>query len=172
MAVTRTHTDSLDFFEFHPKGLQLKNWNVCVENKNNMAALYWLGETTRRWFYFEKQTGNKRRCASTNELRDIANIDDESGFTIGFPFWSESFIGGEPKLALKIPIYSRYAGIPDGNAITVKNGDKWIPVEYDSEPRTLVISSEDLPEAGETLTIQIIDDAKHKAVKEIVVPAI
>lgn len=173
LAVTRNQTDSVDFFEFHPKGMQFHGkWNVCINNPANPAPLYWLGETTRRWFYFEKQTGNKQRCATTNELRDIANISDESSFTLGFPFWSESFIGGAPKLALKIPIYARYAGVPDGNAITVKAGDKWIPVEYDSEPRTLVISSEDLPEAGETLTIQIIDDAKRKTVNEIVVPAI
>ena len=55
LAVTRNQTDSVDFYEFHPKGLQFYGkWNVCIENDDNPAPLYWLGETTRRWFYFEE----------------------------------------------------------------------------------------------------------------------
>lgn len=171
LAVTRNQTDSVDFYEFHPKGLQFYGkWNVCIENDDNSAPLYWLGETTRRWFYFEKQTGSKNRCASTNELRDLANINDEDGFSLGFPYWTETFVAGRPQSALKIPLYSRYAGIPDGNAITVKAGKKWIAAEYDSEPREIILLGEALPDAGETITVEITDDSKRKTKKEITIP--
>jgi murein DD-endopeptidase MepM/ murein hydrolase activator NlpD len=171
LAVTRNQTDSVDFYEFHPKGLQFYGkWNVCIENDDNSAPLYWLGETTRRWFYFEKQTGSKNRCASTNELRDLANINDEDGFSLGFPYWTETLVAGRPQSALKIPLYSRYAGIPDGNAITVKAGKKWIAAEYDSEPREIILLGEALPDAGETITVEITDDSKRKTKKEITIP--
>lgn len=170
MAVTRTHTDSLDFFEFHPKGLQLKNWNVCVENKENDAPLYWLGETSRDWFIFSKQTKGKSRCASANELRDIANILNEEPITLGFPYWANSMIEGLSQPVLKIPVVFKYEGIADGNAITVKNGSKWIAAEYDSEPREIVLEGSKIPDAGETLSIQIIDEAKHKTSFDITVP--
>ena len=173
LAVTRNQTDSLDFFEFHPKGLQFYGkWNVCIENENNQAPLYWLGETTRRWFYFEKQSGSKNRCVTINELRDIANITDEDGISLGFPYWAETLVGGTHQAALKIPLYSRYAGIPDGNAITVKTGNKWIAAEYDSEPREIVILGEDLPEAGASITIQVTDEQKRKTTKEFDIPGI
>jgi hypothetical protein len=171
LAVTRNQTDSVDFYEFHPKGLQFYGkWNVCIENEDNPAPLYWLGETTRRWFYFEKQTGSKNRCATTNELRDLANIVDEDGISLGFPYWAETLVGGTYQAALKIPLYSRYAGIPDGNAINVMAGNKWIAAEYDSEPREIILLGEALPDAGETLTIEITDDSKRKVKKEITVP--
>lgn len=171
LAVTRNQTDSVDFYEFHPKGLQFYGkWNVCIENEDNPAPLYWLGETTRRWFYFEKQTGSKNRCASTNELRDLANISDEDGFSLGFPYWAETLVGGMYQSALKIPLYARYAGIPDGNAITVKYGNKWIAAEYDSEPREIILLGDALPDAGETISIEITDDSKRKSKKEITIP--
>lgn len=171
LAVTRNQTDSVDFYEFHPKGLQFYGkWNVCIENEDNPAPLYWLGETTRRWFYFEKQTGSKNRCASTNELRDLANISDEDGFSLGFPYWAEALVGGMYQSALKIPLYARYAGIPDGNAISVKYKNKWIAAEYDSEPREIILLGDALPDAGETLTIEITDDSKRKTKKEITIP--
>lgn len=171
LAVTRNQTDSVDFYEFHPKGLQFYGkWNVCIENEDNPAPLYWLGETTRRWFYFEKQTGSKNRCASTNELRDLANISDEDGFSLGFPYWAETLVGGMYQSALKIPLYARYAGIPDGNAITVKYGNKWIAAEYDSEPREIILLGDALPDAGETISIEITDDSKRKTKRDITIP--
>ena len=173
LAVTRNQTDSVDYFEFHPKGLQFYGkWEVCIDNPNNPAPLYWLGETTRRWFYFDKQTGSKKRCATTNELRDVANITDNDGITLGFPYWSEVFFAGERKLALKIPLFSKYAGIPNGNAITVKSGSKWIAADYDSEPREIVILGDNLPETGEAITVQVIDEQKRKITKEFDVPGI
>ncbi|MBR6855486.1 MAG: M23 family metallopeptidase [Fibrobacter sp.] len=173
LAVTRNQTDSVDYFEFHPKGLQFYGkWEVCIDNPNNPAPLYWLGETTRRWFYFDKQTGSKKRCASTNELRDVANITDNDGITLGFPYWSEVFFAGERKLALKIPLFSKYAGVPNGNSITVKAGNKWIAAEYDSEPREIVILGDDLPEVGASITVQVTDELKRKTIKEFDVPGI
>ena len=173
LAVTRNQTDSVDYYEFHPKGLQFYGkWEVCIDNPNNPAPLYWLGETTRRWFYFDKQTGSKKRCASTNELRDVANITDNDGITLGFPYWSEVFFAGERKLALKIPLFSKYAGVPNGNSITVKAKNKWIPADYDSEPREIVILGDNLPEIGETVTIQVIDELKRKTIKEFDIPGI
>lgn len=170
LAVTRTHTDSLDFFEFHPKGMHLKNWNVCIENKENPAPLYWLGETSRNWFIFSKQTKGKNRCASTNELRDIANIDNPDAPTLGFPYWDNTMVGGVRQPALKIPLMFKYDGIEDGNAITVLAGKKWIAAEYDSEPREIIIEGEKLPDAGETITLQIKDEAGHKVSYDIVIP--
>ena len=159
--------------EFHPKGLQFHGkWDVCIDNANNPSPLYWLGETTRRWFYFEKQKGGKNRCVTLNELRDIANITDSEGISLGFPYWSDAFVAGVRQVALKIPVFSKYAGIPDGNAITVKYKNKWIAAEYDSEPREIVILGDALPEAEEVITIQIVDDSKRKTTKEIVVPGI
>ena len=173
LAITRNQTDSINYFEFHPKGLQFHGkWNVCIDNSNNPAPLYWLGETTRRWFYFDKQTNSQNRCASTNELRDLANISDNEGITLGFPYWSDALVAGVRQVALKIPVFSKYAGIPDGNAITVKYGKKWIAAEYDSEPREIVILGEALPEADETITIQIVDELKRKTTKTIVIPGI
>ena len=173
LAVTRNQTDSINYYEFHPKGMQFYGkWEVCIDNPNNPAPLYWLGETTRRWFYFDKQTGSQKRCATTNELRDVASINDNDGITLGFPYWSEVFFAGERKLALRIPLFSKYAGIPNGNAITVKAGSKWIAADYDSEPREIVILGDNLPETGESITVQVTDDLKRKTTKEFDVPGI
>ena len=170
LAVTRTHTDSLDFLEFHPKGMQLKDWTVCVENSENNYPLYWLGETSRNWFIFSKQTKGKNRCATTNELRDIANINNEEAPTLGFPYWGDMFIGGIRQPALRDPLMFKYDGVPDGNAITVTVGKKWVAAEYDSEPREIVIEGEKIPEAGGTFNIKIVDEAGHKASYDVDVP--
>lgn len=170
LAVTRNHTDSLDYLEFHPKGLQLKNWNVCVENPENSAPLYWLGETSRNWFIFSKQNKGKKRCASTNELRDIANIDNQEPPTLGFAYWDAMMVGGVRQPALKIPLMFKYDGVEDGNAITVLAGKKWIAAEYDSEPREIIIEGDKLPETGETITIQIKDEAGHKVSYDVTIP--
>lgn len=171
LAVVRTHTDSLDFFEVHPKGLQFHgNQKTCLEDKNNLAPLYWLGETSRNWFIFSKQTKGKGRCASTNELRDIASIDNQESIALGFPYWDAMMIGGARQPALKIPLMFKYDGVEDGNAITVLAGKKWIAAEYDSEPREIIIEGEKLPDAGETITLQIKDEAGRKLSYNIVIP--
>lgn len=171
IAVTRTVTDSLNFFEFHPKGMQFRgNWNVCIDDPANNAPLYWLGETTRDWFIFSKQTGSKKRCASANELRDIASIASDEAPTLGFPYWGNAFVDGISVPALRIPVMFKYAGIPDGNAITIKASKNWMPAEYDSEPREIVLTGEKIPEAGESISVGIVDEAKHKVTYDITVP--
>ncbi len=171
LAVTRTRTDSVDYLEFHPKGLQFRGkWDVCIENPDNPAPLYWLGETTRNWFIFSKQTAGKKRCASANELRDIASIQNEEVPTLGFPYWADAMAFGINQPVLKIPLIYKYNGIENGDAITVKSGKNWIAAEYDSEPREIVILAEKLPEAGEKINIQIQDEAKHKVSYDITIP--
>ena len=169
LAVTRTHTDSLDYFEFHPKGMQLGNWTVCIDNPENNQPLYWLGETTRNWFYFSKQTKGKNRCATMNEIRDIANIENTEAPTLGFPYWADMMISGVRQPALKIPVLFKYDGIPDGNAITVLVGKKWVAAEYDSEPREIVIEGAQIPEEG-SITIKLVDEAGHKASYNVDIP--
>ncbi|MCQ2098046.1 MAG: M23 family metallopeptidase [Fibrobacter sp.] len=170
LAVTKTHTDSLDYLEFHPKGMQLKNWNVCVENKSNPAPLYWLGETSRNWFIFSKQSKGKNRCVNVNELRDIASINNQEAPILGFPYWENMIINGSRQVALKIPLMFKYDGVADGNAITVTAKGKWIAAEYDSEPREIVIEGERVPETGETMTVQIVDEAGHKVSYDVMIP--
>ncbi|MBO6135696.1 MAG: M23 family metallopeptidase [Fibrobacter sp.] len=171
LAVTRTRTDSVDYLEFHPKGLQFRGkWDVCIENPDNPAPLYWLGETSRNWFIFSKQSSGKKRCASTNELRDIASIQNDEPPTLGFPYWADAMAFGLNQPVLRIPLIYKYDGIPDGNAINVKSGKNWIAAEYDSEPREIVILAEKLPDAGEKINIQIQDEAKHKVSYDITIP--
>ena len=171
LAFTRNITDSLNFYEFHPKGLQFSGkWEVCIDAQTAKAPLYWLGETSRNWFIFSKQTSGKKRCANTNELRDIASIDNRDVPTLGFPYWDNAIIGGVHQPALKIPLLFKYNGVENGNAITVKAGKKWIAAEYDSEPREIILEGERLPDEGENITIQIEDEAKHKASYTIPVP--
>lgn len=171
LAVTKSLTDSLDYFEFHPKGMQFYGkWNVCIDNPVNRGPLYWLGESTRNWFYFSKQSNGKKRCASTNEIRDIANINNEERMTLGFPYWADSYINGLSQPVLKIPLVFKYTGVASGNAITVKSKNKWIAAEFDSETHDIIIASDVLPEAGETLTIQVTDEANRKMTQSITVP--
>ena len=140
--------------------------------KSRRAALYWLGETSRDWFIFDKQTKGKNRCASANELRDVALILNEEPMSLGFPYWANSYIEGISQPVLKIPVVYKYDGIANGNAITAKAKNKWIAVEYDSEPRELVLEGTKVPDAGEEITIIIMDEAKHKNKFVITVPEI
>lgn len=171
LAFVKNHTDSLDFLEFHPKGLQLTGkWDVCIDSKTAANPLYWLGETKRGWNYFSKQTKGKTRCVSINELRDIASINDQRGPILGFAYWSNTIVGGLHVPALKIPVLFRYGGVPNGNAITVKAKNKWIPLEFDSEPNEIVLIGENLPEDGESLNLQIVDDSGRKSSFEVIIP--
>ena len=75
------------------------------------------------------------------------------------------------KAVLKeIPLQFKYDGVADGNSITVKAGKKWIAAEYDSEPREIILIADKLPETGETITIQIVDEAKHKVSYDVTIP--
>jgi rod shape-determining protein MreC len=70
----------------------------------------------------------------------------------------------------EIPLQFKYDGVADGNSITVKAGKKWIAAEYDSEPREIILIADKLPETGETITIQIVDEAKHKVSYDVTIP--
>ena len=104
-----------------------------------------------------------------NEIRDIANIESTEAPTLGFPYWSDMMISGVRQPALKVPVQFKYAGIPDGNAITVQVGKKWVAAEYDSEPREIVIEGAQLPEEG-SFTIKLVDEAGHKASYNVDIP--
>ncbi len=171
LAFVKTHTDSLDFIEFHPKGIQFTGkWDACIDSRTAPNPLYWLGETKRGWNIFGKQTKGKTRCVSINELRDIASIDNREAPSLGFAYWSNTIVGGRHIPALKIPLIYKYSGLSNGNAVSVKYKNKWIPVVYDSEPRELVIIGELLPEDNETITIQITDEADNKVSHEVTIP--
>ena len=105
-----------------------------------------------------------------NELRDIATIDNQDPPTLGFPYWDNMIIGGLHQPALKIPVNFKYDGIPDGNSITVKSGKNWIAAEYDSEPREIILEGARLPDECEKITIQIVDEGKHKATYTVTIP--
>lgn len=171
LAFTKIHTDSLDYFEFHPKGVQFSgSWEVCLDANTAKNPLYWLGETGRTWNYFSKQTGGKKRCASVNEIRDIASIDNKQAPVLGMAYWGTTIVEGRHLPALKIPVYYKYSGLANGNAINVKYQKKWIAAEYDSEPREIIIVGNQLPEDGEEITVDIVDEAGNKATYEVVIP--
>ncbi|MBR2210868.1 MAG: M23 family metallopeptidase [Fibrobacter sp.] len=170
LAVTRTHTDSLDFYEFHPKGLHFTGtWEVCLDPGKESAPLYWLGETSRRWFIFSKQEGTGKRCAQMNELRDLANILNKNAPTLGTPYWGKSFIMGKEQDVLRIPTLFRYDGFENGNSIVTTVNGNWIATEYDSEPREIVLEGSRLKK-GDKLHIQLEDEAHNKAEYDVVVP--
>ena len=170
LAVTRTHTDSLDFYEFHPKGLHFTGtWEVCLDPGKESAPLYWLGETSRRWFIFSKQEGTGKRCAQVNELRDLANILNKNAPTLGTPYWGKSFIMGKEQDVLRIPTLFRYDGFENGNSIQTTVNGNWIATEYDSEPREIVLEGSRLKK-GDKLHIQLEDEAHNKAEYDVVVP--
>ena len=170
LAVTRTHTDSLDFYEFHPKGLHFTGtWEVCLNLGKDSAPVYWLGETSRRWFIFSKQEGTSKRCAQVNELRDLANILNKNAPTLGTPYWGKSFIMGKEQDVLRIPTLFRYDGFENGNSIVTTVNGNWIATEYDSEPREIVLEGSRLKK-GDKLHIQLEDEAHNKAEYDIIVP--
>ncbi len=170
LAVTKTHTDSLDFFEFHPKGLHFTGtWEVCLDPGKDSAPIYWLGETSRRWFIFSKQEGSDKRCAQVNELRDLANIPNKNAPTLGTPYWGKSFIMGKEQDVLRIPTLFRYDGFENGNSIVTSVNGNWMATEYDSEPREIVLEGARLKK-GDKLHIQLEDEAHNKAEYDVVVP--
>ena len=170
LAVTKTHTDSLDFYEFHPKGLHFTGtWEVCLDPHKDSAPIYWLGETSRRWFIFSKQEGSDKRCAQVNELRDLANILNKNAPTLGTPYWGKSFILGKEQDVLRIPTLFRYDGFENGNSIVTTVNGNWMAAEYDSEPREIVLEGSRLKK-GDKLHIQLEDEAHNKAEYDVVVP--
>ncbi len=172
LAVVKSENDSVPYFEFHPKGLHFKgNWEVCLDTSFANAPLYYLGETTRRWFIFSKQSNeNGLRCAKANELRDIGWIADTTAPALGDAYFATAPIAGVFKEVVRIPVIEKYAGIENGNAINVYANETWIPAEYDSEPHELVIEKELLGKQGSAFSVEIRDEAGNSAKYEVKVP--
>ena len=122
--------------------------------------LYYLGETSRKWFLFSKQKAAIReRSASMNELRDIGFILDKTPPELGTPRLDSAMIAGKRQKVLRIPVIETESGIENGNSIQASaKGKPFIYAEYDSEPKELVFVYSDLP-SGKNFTIRIQDEA-------------
>ena len=174
LAVRQMKNDSVPALEFHPKGLHfLGSWRVAFDKGIAQKPLYYLGETSRRWFLFSKQSErNSERSASANELRDIGFIADTTAPEIGEIQMDKAFIAGQEQPVIRIPLIEKESGIANGNAIKAYSGKKpFIYAEYDSEPREIVLIQSDLPKAGENFFISIRDEAGNRKTFEICVPS-
>ena len=174
LAYKKTKTDSLSYLEFHPKGLHfLGDLKFCVAESYAKNPLYYLGETTRKWFYFSKQNKTKKGlCISMNEMRDVASIIDTTAPAFGNPYWASASVMGKSEPVLRVPVIEKFAGIKNGNAIKVllKDSTHWIPVEYDSEPKEIVLEKRFLQDSLKTVEIEIEDELQNKAKYEIQIP--
>ena len=173
LAFQELANDKVTAWEFHPKGLHFTgNWRICIEDSLASAPLYWLGETSRKWFIFSNQTHEKTfRCAVMNELRDIGSIQDTVPPTLGKAYWSRGMIRGKWETTLRIPVFEKYSGIPDGNVITAFSAkEPWIAAEYDSEPYEIVFEKAKLPSKGEFFTIRLTDEAGNTGEYSVEVP--
>lgn len=165
IAIQEIKKDSISSIEFHPKGLQFfQGWQLCFDTTSVENPIYWLGETSREWFVFSKQTKEKNnRCIKTHELRDIASIKDTIPPAPGTPYFK-----GEK---IRIPIIEQYAGIRNGNAFKVNSSElNWISAEYDSDPKELTIKKEYLPAAGDSISIFMQDVIGNAQTYSITIP--
>lgn len=172
-AIRALQNDSVPAYEFHPKGLHfLGDWNVSFDKKIATAPLYYLGETSRRWFIFSKQkSAEKERSASMDELRDIGFIDDKTAPELGESRLDSAMVLGKMTAVLRIPVIEKESGIPSGNAIQASApGKPFIYAEYDSEPRELVFILSELPPAGKSFKIRIQDEAGNAKSFDVKVP--
>ena len=158
-AYRKVKTDSLEYLEMHPKGLHFSgNLTFCFET-NTENPLYYLGETTRRWFYFSKQDSKKKkRCVSMNEIRDLAFILDTIPPKISEPYLAKAKIQGNEKEVYRIPVIETQSGIKNGNAFSAFINKKWTPIEYDSETKELILEKRFLNKK-DTLKICLEDEA-------------
>ncbi len=174
LAVRRLANDSVPAFEFHPKGLHfLGSWQVSFSGDVSKKPLYYLGETSRRWFLFGKQRKrNLVRSASANELRDIGFIADTTAPEIGEVRIDRAFVAGTERPVIRIPLVERESGIANGNAIKAFSAEKpFIYAEYDSEPREIVFALDELPSPGKSFSLSIRDEAGNRKTFEIPVPS-
>ena len=173
-AVRKFANDSVPAYEFHPKGLHFWGaWTVSFDAKLANAPLYYLGETTRLWFYFSKQKKTKQtRFTSMNELRDIGFIEDRTAPELGDVRLDSAVIAGKMSPVLRIPVIEKESGIENGNAIEASaKGMPYIYAEYDSEPKELVFILSDLPPAGQKFQVRILDEAGNAKTFQITVPS-
>ncbi len=174
LAVRRLASDSVPAFEFHPKGLHFRgSWQVAFYGNIAQKPLYYLGETSRRWFIFSRQSKRKsERSASASELRDIGFIADTTAPEIGEIRMDKAFVAGTEQAVLRIPLVETESGIANGNAIKAFSTEKpFIYAEYDSEPREIVLVASDLPSPGKSLFLSIRDEAGNHKTFEIPVPS-
>jgi hypothetical protein len=165
IAIQETKKDSVSSIEFHPKGLQFfQGWHLCFDSTYIKNPIFWLGETSREWFVFSKQTKEKnKRCIKTNELRDIASIQDSIPPAPGVPYFKNE--------KLRIPVIEQYAGIRNGNSFKVNSLEEpWITAEYDSDPKELVIKKELLPPAGDSISVFMQDVLGNAKTYSIIIP--
>jgi len=173
LGVRKFQNDSVPTYEFHPKGLHFwGSWTVSFDVEIANAPLYYLGETSRRWFYFSKQKKTKQtRFTSMNELRDIGFIQDNTAPELGEARLDSAVIAGKMSPVVRIPVIEKESGIENGNAIQASaKGVPFIYAEYDSEPKELVFVLSDLPNAGKKFKIRIQDEAGNAKTFEIEVP--
>lgn len=113
---------------------------------------------------FSKQTKEKnKRCIKTNELRDIASIQDSIPPAPGVPYFKNE--------RLRIPVIEQYAGIRNGNSFKVYSLEEpWITAEYDSDPKELVIKKELLPPAGDSISVFMQDVLGNAKTYSIIIP--
>ncbi len=171
--VRKLRNDSVPAYEFHPKGLHFwGEWTVSFDTQIANAPLYYLGETSRRWFYFSKQKKTKQtRFTSMNELRDIGFIQDRTAPELGEARLDSAVIAGKMAPVLRIPVIEKESGIENGNSIQASaKGKPYIYAEYDSEPKELVFILSDLPSAGKRFQIRLQDEAGNAKTFEIEVP--
>lgn len=175
LAVRKFESDSVFAFEFHPKGLHfLGSWSVEFLADSAPEPLYYLGETSRRWFLFSKQQAKKRsRKTAANELRDIGFIRDTTAPEIGEARLDSAYVSGKLSPVLRIPVIEKESGIPNGNAVRAFSDDApFIYAEYDSEPQEIVLVYADLPKAGKAFSLSIQDEAGNSKTFHMTVPEI
>lgn len=153
----------------HPKGFFLKeNAKLCVQKPEHpKAQLYWLGESTQKWFIFSKQdslhfNGITYQCASPDELRDLAFHVDSIAPQLGKARDTLAMIVGKAQKVWRIPLIETGSGIPHGNAIQAEQNGRWIPVEYDSEPSEIVIQKSHI-KTGVPVNLLLKDEAGNSA---------
>ncbi|HSQ41766.1 MAG TPA: hypothetical protein VLM37_05760 [Fibrobacteraceae bacterium] len=175
---------------FHPKGLHLRgNWEVCLDlpdtvsgsprlpitrlddsTAHTLPRLYWLGETTRRWFSFSRQrvewTDKTQRrahaCTSVDELRDLAFQVDTLAPILGDLRDTVGILIGKTEPVWRIHLTENWSGIPNGNAVQVRQKGRWIPVEFDSDPLDIVVDPARLT-PGIPWTLRVRDEAGNVA---------
>lgn len=173
LAVRKLQNDSVPAYEFHPKGLHFTgDWSVQFDKNVHDKPLYYLGETSRKWFLFSKQKNGKNfRSARMNELRDIGFIQDTTPPELGEIRNDSAFFAGKSEPAFRIPVIEKESGIANGNAIRASSSQKpFIYAEYDSEPEEIVLRKSDLPSSGEFFEIQIRDEAGNEKTFKVKVP--
>ena len=105
-------------------------------------------------------------------MRDVASIIDTTAPAFGNPYWASASVMGKSEPVLRVPVIEKFAGIKNGNAIKVllKDSTHWIPVEYDSEPKEIVLEKRFLQDSLKTVEIEIEDELQNKAKYEIQIP--